>query len=349
MTGQIKQGALVGCGFFARNHMHGWRAVPGAEIVAVCDLDQSKAETFSHDFDGPRVFTDVGQMLSEMDLDFVDVATTPPSHRPLVELVVGSGVAVICQKPIADTYADAKAMVKAAEDASVPFFIHENFRWQKGIMAAKAAIDQGQIGALRFGRFSFRHGYDNYVNQPYLAEIERFSLMDVGIHLYDVMRHVMGEVRHLSCETQRRNPIVAGEDAFTSLLRHADGGVSVVDCSFHSTIRPEPFPETLLCIEGDTGTVELTTDFKLTLHTSDGAESRDVEAGVPHWGERPWHTVQDSVINFQAHVVDVLNGKTYPQPSGADNLKTLALALASYDAMESASVIDMAAWEARQA
>ncbi|WP_299681524.1 Gfo/Idh/MocA family oxidoreductase [uncultured Roseobacter sp.] len=348
MTDKIKQGALVGCGFFARNHMHGWQDVPGAQIVAVCDLDQSKAEAFSRDFGGRRVFTDVQRMLSEMDLDFVDVATTPPSHRPLVECVAGSGVAVICQKPIADTYADAKAMVAAAETAEVPFFIHENFRWQKGIMAAKALIDQGQIGTLRFARFSFRHGYDNYVNQPYLAEIQRFALMDVGIHLYDVARHVMGEVQHVSCETQRRNPIVAGEDAFTSLLRHTNGGVSMVDCSFHSTIRPEPFPESLLWIEGDTGTVELRTDFTLTLHTEDGAETQDVEADVPRWGGRPWHVVQDSVINFQAHVVDVLNGKTHPQPSGADNLKTLALALASYDAMQSASVIDMKAWEARQ-
>ncbi|MEM9204902.1 MAG: Gfo/Idh/MocA family oxidoreductase [Pseudomonadota bacterium] len=345
---ETKRGALIGCGFFARNHMHGWQDVNGAEIVAVCDLDREKAETFSRDFGGPKVFTDADAMLREMNLDFVDVATTPPSHKPLVELIAGHNVPIICQKPIADTYAEARAMVEAAEKADVPFFIHENFRWQRGMMEAKALVDQGRIGTPTYGRFSFRHGYNNYVNQPYLAEIERFALMDVGIHLYDVARFFLGEVRHLACETQRLNPIVTGEDAFSSLLRHTSGAVSVVDCSFFSKIRPEPFPESWLWLEGDQGTIELATDFTLSLHTEEGRESRNIEPAVPAWGDRPWHSVQDSVINFQAHVVEVLNGKTHPQPSGRDNLNTLALSLASYDAMESGQIIDMAKWQATQ-
>lgn len=348
MADTIKRGALIGCGFFARNHMNAWGQLDGVEVVAVCDLDAEKADGFARDFSVPHRFTDPKEMLDALELDFVDVATTPPSHRTLVELVASYGVAVICQKPIADTYAEAKAMVDAADAADVPFVIHENFRWARGMIEAKKLIDDGRIGEPKYGRFSFRHGYDNYVNQPYLAEIERFAIMDVGIHLYDVARHFLGEVERLSCETQRLNPIVNGEDSFTALLRHEKGRVSVVDCSFYSKISPEPFPECWLWVEGDKGTVELATDFTLSLHTADGRETRNIEPTVPSWGDRPWHSVQDSVINFQAHVVEMLNGKTHPQPSGADNLKTLALALASYDAMETGQVIDMTAWHDAQ-
>ena len=348
MAGGIKRGALIGCGFFSLNHLHGWQDVRGAQIVAVCDLDSHKAEAVGRDFGVEAVFTDAETMLAQTNLDFVDVATTPPSHRALVERVCSHGLAVICQKPIADTYEDAKAMVDAARSAGVPFLIHENFRWQMGFVRIKAELDAGRIGTPRFARLSFRHGFDVYATQPYLATIERFVLMDLGIHLYDVARHLMGEVDHLACETASLRPGVAGEDSFTSLLRHTSGAVSLVDCSFASTIHPEPFPATLAWIEGDKGTLELTTDLCLRIHTADGKVAESVDPPVPAWGERPWHTIQDSVIRFQSHVVDVLNGTADPQPSGRNNLNTLALTLASYDAMQERRMIDMAQWQEQQ-
>lgn len=348
MAGGAKRGALIGCGFFARNHLHGWQDVPGVEIVAVCDLDRDKAEAIGRDFGISAVFTDASRMLAEVALDFVDVVTTPPSHRALVELACRHGLAVICQKPIADTYAEAKAMVKAAELAGVPFLVHENFRWQLGFVRIKAELDAGRIGTPRFARLSFRHGFDVYATQPYLATIKRFALMDVGIHLYDVVRHLLGDVRHLTCETESLRPGIAGEDSFTSLLRHVSGAVSVVDCSFASTIHPEPFPSTLAWIEGAKGTLELTADLRLNIHTNGEKVVESVDPSVPIWGERPWHMVQDSVIRFQAHVVDVLNGRAQPQPSGADNLNTLAVTLASYQAMADGRLIDIPSWQERQ-
>jgi D-apiose dehydrogenase len=216
------RGALIGCGFFARNHMHGWEAAQGAEIVAVCDLDREKAEAFAHDFGIGRAYTDAEAMLAEIRPDFVDVATTVESHRPLVEMSLGAGALTICQKPFAARYADAVAMVEAADRTGRPLIVHENFRWQKALRLLRAALDRGAVGRPQFARIAFRHGYpDLYVNQPYLAEVEDFALMDVGLHLFDVARFLMGDVASLYCETQRLNPAVRGEDAFTALLRHA--------------------------------------------------------------------------------------------------------------------------------
>lgn len=346
MTGREARGALIGCGFFAQNHMNGWADVAGARIAAVCDLDRGKAEATAQAFGVGAAYDDPEAMFAAEAFDFVDVATTPPSHRALVELASRHARVVICQKPVADSYADATAMVAAADAAGATLLIHENFRWQRCFMRLKALIDEGRIGAPHFGRFSFRHGYDNYRNQPYLAEIARFALMDVGIHLYDVVRWTMGEVARLSCETQTLNPRVRGEDAFTALLRHEGGAVSVVETSFHSKIDPEPFPGTSVWIEGDTGSLALDADYRVTLHTPGERTVWEEDAPVPPWGARPWHVVQDSVVNFQAHVVEVLNGRAAPQPSGADNLRTLTLALASYDAAESGSSVDMATWRA---
>ena len=339
------RGVLIGCGFFAQNHMHAWSGLDGVEIVAVCDRDATKAAETAARFGVPTHYTDAGEMLAAEGADFVDIATTSASHRALVELAAPNTRLVICQKPIADSMAEAEAMVAAAQVAGVPLVIHENFRWQRPFRAIAQRIAAGELGKIHFARFAFRHGYDNYVNQPYLAQIERFTLMDVGLHLFDLSRHLVGEAKTLSCRTQRLNPIVRGEDAFTALVGHDSGATSVVDCSFYSKLSPHRFPQTTAWIEGDRGTIDLDEDFRMTVHGADGRQSFDLEPPVPSWGDKPWHIIQDSVISFCRHAVDILDGRASPQPSGADNLKTLAMSLAAYEAAAADRVIDLANWK----
>ncbi len=336
------RGALIGCGFFAENHMHGWADAEGAEIVAVCDLDRAKAEGMAERFGIPAVYTDAEAMLAGEKPDFVDVATTVSSHRPLVELALAHGALTVCQKPFAETYADAKAMVDAAKAANRPLIIHENFRWEAPLMALKAELDAGIIGAPTYARLSFRHGYDVYANQPYLAETERFALMDVGLHLFDTARYLLGDAVDIHCRTQSLKPGIAGEDAFVATLGHRSGVVSTIECSFFSKIAPDPFPQTLAWIEGMEGTLELTGDYQLRLHKNGTLTARDVEPAVPSWGARPWHAVQDSVVAFERHVVDVLGGRAEPQPSGEHNLETMAMALAAYRSAETGATVNLA-------
>jgi predicted dehydrogenase len=333
--------ALIGCGFFARNHMLAWRDLAGAEVVAVCDLDPAKAEAFATEFGG-RAFTDAATMLAEMRPDVADVATTVGSHRALVELAARHAGAVICQKPFAATLADGRAMVAACADAGVPLFVHENFRWQKPWREIAAHIRAGAIGTPHFLRLSFRHAYDVYANQPYLAEEPDLALTDVGLHLFDMARSLLGEVERVSCETQRLNPRVRGQDAFQAVLRHASSAVSSVECSFHTHLSPDPFPQTIGRVEGDRGSLELLPDHRLRRHGPDGMTETDAEPAVPAWGSKPWHLVQDSVLAFQAHVLDAVEGRAEPQPSGAHNLGTLAVMLAAVEAARTGTTVRLA-------
>lgn len=333
------RGLLIGCGFFARNHMHGWADAKGARIVAVCDLDAAKARRMAEDFGIEAVYTDAARALREQSPDFVDVATTVQSHRPLVELAFAHGAAVICQKPFAETHGDARAMVAAAEVAGKPLIIHENFRWEAPIMALQEKLQSGAIGRPHFARISFRHRYDVYAGQPYLAETERFAIMDVGLHLFDVARYLMGDAADIHCRTQSLKPGIAGEDSFVATLHHDSGALSAVDCSFYSEEYPDPFPQTFLRIEGDAGTLELISGYVLRLHRGGKVQEWNVEPPVPDWGARPWHVVQDSVAAFERHVVRVLDGAEQPQPSGAHNLETLAMALAAYRSVETGASV----------
>ncbi|NBE08941.1 Gfo/Idh/MocA family protein [Paragemmobacter ruber] len=335
------RGVLIGCGFFARNHMAAWADIADVDIVAVIDRDPARAEAYARDFGIPRWGSDAEALLAEVRPVFVDIATTVASHRALVELAARHARLVICQKPFAETLEDATAMVAACAAQGVQLAVHENFRWQRPIREVKALLDQGAIGTPRWLRLSFRHGYDIYANQPYLAEVRDLALTDIGLHLFDMVRHLMGDAVRLSCEVQRRNPQVAGFDAFHAVLRHGSGAVSSVECSFHSQRSPDPFPQSLLVVEGDSGTIEVTEGFRLRLHRPGGVEERDVEPPCPVWGARPWHLIQESVAAFQAQLPAALSGGAEMEPSGAHNLQTLAMVIAAIRAGDTGETVTL--------
>jgi predicted dehydrogenase len=325
------RGALIGCGFFARNHLHAWRQLEGAEIVALCDADAARLADAAAQFDVARTYTSAAELFAAERLDFVDIATTVASHRTLVEAAAAARVPVICQKPFAASLADAHAMVAACRDARVPLMVHENFRWQTPIQAVREVLAAGTIGTPFWGRVSFRSAYDVFTGQPYLAEDERFILQDLGIHLIDIARFLFGEVQTVSASTRRVNPRIRGEDVATLLMRHRRGATSVVDCSYASALPQELFPQTLVEIDGDRGTLRLGADYTLTVHEgTGGTRTTRCEPPLQAWAQRPWHNIQDSVLNIQAHWLECLRTGREPQTSGADNLRTLALVEAAY-------------------
>jgi predicted dehydrogenase len=336
------RGALIGCGFFAVNQMHGWRDVDGASITAICDRDPKRLQVVGDQFGIERRYTDAADLFSNEKLDFVDIATTAPSHRPLVEMAVVNRVPAICQKPFAPTLHDAKVMVKACIDAGVPLMVHENFRWQSPIQAVKHAIDSGAIGKPFFGRISFRSGYDVFSGQPYLATGKRFIVEDLGIHILDIARFLLGDVATMTARTARINPSITGEDVATMLMDHEGGATSIVDCSYATRLAVEPFPETVVDIDGNEGTIRLEQGYRLTVTGRGGTNVKDVTPPLLPWASRPWHNIQESVVAIQQHWVDCLTSGREPDTSGADNLKTFALVEAAYQGAESREPVKLA-------
>jgi predicted dehydrogenase len=337
-------GALIGCGFFAMNQLNAWRDIEreggGARIVALCDRDPDRLAAAATRFGIARTYPDAAEMMARETLDFVDIATTAPSHRGLVELAAANRLPVICQKPVAPTFDDAKAMVAACEAAGVPFMIHENFRWQSPLIAVREAIDGGAIGTPFWGRVSFRSGYDVYAGQPYLAEGERFILEDLGVHVLDTARFLFGDVAGVAARTNRVNPRVRGEDVATVLLSHENGATSIVDCSYSSRLEQELFPQTLVEIDGSDGSIRLSANYRLAVTGKSGTEVRDVSPPLLPWAERPWHNVQESVLLIQRHWVDCLRSGKAPSTSGRDNLGTYALVEASYLSAATGQTVD---------
>ena len=331
MTRELR-GALIGCGFFASNHLHAWQEIDGARYIAVCDLDKGRAASVSSEFGIPAWYVDVEEMLQAEKPDFVDIVTQPATHRPLVELAARHGVHVICQKPIAPTIQDAQAIVDACAAAQVQLMIHENFRWQTPMRETKVASEH--IGELFFGQISFRSAWDVYTTQPYLAKDERFIIYDLGVHLLDLARYFLGEVDQLTCQTQRVNPDIRAEDVATILLKMQSGATAIVDLSYFSKLKHELFPQTLVHLEGTEGSVTLDRDYQLTVVRNGEVTRRSIPPRQFSWSEPPAMNIQESVVAIQQHWVDSMRDETTPETSGMDNLRTIELVFGSYESTE---------------
>ena len=324
--------AVIGCGFFAQNHLNGWRdlAARGVELIAVCDIDPRKAALAAKTFCAQRSYTDAKTMLDSEQLDFVDIVTQMDSHLEMVKLACARRIDIILQKPLAPDWSTAREVVETARRAGVRLAIHENFRYQSPMRKLKGVLDSGAIGRPTWARIAFRTGYDIYAVQPYLHQAKRFAILDVGIHMLDLARFFLGDVDRVSCETQQRNPENIGEDTATILLRHRSGAVSVVECSMELRIHPDPFPETLVTIEGEGGSASVGPG--LMAQVASGGQSQSLDFGSPllSWTSQPWHTVQESVLRTEEAILQAWQSGKDPESTGDDNLKTYALVEAAY-------------------
>jgi D-apiose dehydrogenase len=327
---QRQRVALIGCGFFAPNHIHAWMGLDEAELVAVCDNDAERARQAAHLAGEVPFFTDAAEMLVAVTPDVVDIVTTAPSHPGLARLCAEYRTPAIIQKPLAPSFDEAVAIARIAQSSGIRMMVHENFRFQKPIRAVKQILDAGEIGEPRYCSVGFRCGYDIYQGQPYLRDEERLVLMDIGVHVFDVARFLMGEITELSCRAQKVRADVRGEDMATALVGFANGAMGLVEASWGSFLARDPFPETLISVEGTAGTVVLEQGYQLSVRAGDEVSFRSVEPEPPTWAERPWHVTQDSVVETCRHWLDVVQGRAVLETSVADNLKTLALIEASY-------------------
>jgi len=169
-----------------------------------------------------------------------------------------------------------------------------------------------------------------FAGQPYLAEGERFIIEDLGIHILDISRALFGDVARVSAITRRVNPAIKGEDVATILMDHESGASSVVDCSYATRRQPETFPETMIEVDGNKGTIRLDSGYLMTVQVNGTSEKQDLSPLVLPWASKPWHNIQESVQIIQQHFVDCLRDGRQPETSGRDNLQTLGLVEAAY-------------------
>ncbi|TWT43111.1 cyclase family protein [Botrimarina hoheduenensis] len=324
------RGLTIGAGYFARFHFDAWRRMDDVRIEAVCDRDESRARRAAEAVGAASWFTDAAEALDAVRPDFVDLITPPPGKLELVERCAAWGVAILCQKPLADDRAGAERVVAAAH--GVPFMVHENFRFQPWRRETKRLIDTGTVGDVHtlmvHTRMGDGWGEDAYVaRQPYFRTMPRLLVHETGVHFLDTFRYLAGEIESVSAILRRLNPAIAGEDAALVTVRFASGAVAVWDANrYNETTDENPrltFGDTL--VEGTGGTIRLDGAGRLFV-------KRLGEPEVEHAYEwRDEGFAGDCVYATQRHFVERLRAGERFETSGEDYLRSLAAVEAAYE------------------
>lgn len=334
--------AIFGAGFWAHYQLAAWRELQGVECVAIYNRTRSKAEVLAKKFEVSQSYDDPEDLLRREKLDFVDIITDVDSHSPLVQLAAKHKVAVICQKPMAPTLAEAEQMVATCQKAGVPFFVHENWRWQTPIRQVKRLLQENAIGQPFRARIDMISGFPVFVNQPFLKDLPQFILTDLGTHILDVARFLFGEASSLYCHTQRIHKDIKGEDVATVLMKMGPQQTTVL-CEMAYAENPlerEVFPQTLMFIEGDQGSLELGPDYWVRLTTSAGTLAKRYPPPRYAWANPAYDVVQASIVDCHADLLRGLSGSGAAETTGADNLRTLRLVFSAYESAAKDKVVN---------
>ena len=326
------RGGIVGCGFFSQFHVEAWPRVRGAELVAACDVDATRAHAAA-----PAAYTNLEAMLDSEKLDFLDIAARPELHLEMVRAAAHRKIPVICQKPMAPSYSECLEIAEVAKHAGIRLMIHENWRWQAWYRQVRVMISKGDIGQPITYHFRTRRrdglGTEPYQAQPYFRNYSRLLLYETLIHPIDTARFLFGDIVRVYAELRRNNPLIEGEDQALLLTRHASHLCGVIDGHRFLDLAPNSGPLGDAVFEGDGGILWVSGTGDIFRRTPSGDENLAWKNIVPH-GYRG-----DSVHATQQHFVDCLVSGAEFESSAENYLKSVAVMEAGYRSSETGQAI----------
>jgi predicted dehydrogenase len=334
------RGVMIGAGFFASFQAEAWKRIDNAGLVAVADAIPGRAAAFAAGHEIPRSYTDAAAMLKIEKADFVDIVTRPDSHRELTELAASYARAVICQKPMAPTYAECESMVQYCASHGVRLLIHENWRWQPWYRAAKRLIEQGRLGRVFHLGFRMRtgdgRGPNSYQTQPYFREMERLLVYETAVHFLDTFRFLEGDLESIFCQTNRINQTIRGEDYALVQVSFSSGAKGLIDANRISGSYPAEVAFGEFRIEGERASIRIAGDGNLYI-----TEYGQPEVRCPVDGPRQGYK-GDSVKALQEHLAQCLRSGEVAESEGADYLKTVRAVDACYRSAETGMAVKLA-------
>lgn len=327
---------IAGLGYFSQFHQDAWARLEQAgrcQVVAFADEDAGKRNRTAALFPAARGFVDAARLIAAADFDVLDIVTPPATHWTLVEQAAARKLAIVCQKPLAPTFAEALRIVEHAEAAGATLIVHENFRFMPWFAEIARLVAAGAVGRLLNITFRLRpgdgKGPDAYLaRQPYFQTMPRFLIHETGIHLIDVFRFVAGEISGVFAKLVRYNPAIAGEDAGMVVFEFASGALGLFDGNRHVDHPADDTRMTngVMMVEGTDGTIRLDGFGRLFLRTPGSVESEHAYT----WEKRGFGG--DCVYRQTAHILDHLIDGVPVANTGRAWLRNMAIEEAIYDA-----------------
>ena len=193
MISKLRVG-LIGCGNIgAGAHLPAYARIPEAELVAVCDIREERAQEAAR-LSGATPYTDYRQLLEREDIQMVDICLPTNLHAQAAIDAIEAGKHVLCEKPLAHTLDAAGKMIERVRQNGVKFMVGHIRRFDHRYTGIKAQIDAGKIGEPVFIRRAERQLL------PFPPDAWQWDprqgggvILDIGVHVTDLFRWFFGE------------------------------------------------------------------------------------------------------------------------------------------------------------
>lgn len=318
---------LAGAGWVTEHHLDAYADLRDqVDVVAVADPNREAAEARARAYGIPAVYDSVEAMLDHAVMDALDVAAPREHHAPICRMAADRGLAILCQKPLAPTLAEAEALVADIGDR-VPFMVHENWRFRPHYRRMAGWIREGRIGRVRSVLMTIlssgllpdeRGDLPALVRQPMMVKLQRMLLMEVMIHHVDALRFLVGPLELQAARLGKDRDEIRGEDRASLFLTGADGAAVALMGDFMAWGYPVAQTDRLQIL-GTEGSIFLEGE---SLRVVDGGEEEitlDLQA--------------DYKASYRGAIQHFLDGLTTGIPfetAPEDNLQTLRIVEQAY-------------------
>lgn len=323
---------IVGAGLIAGVHARAYRSCPGVRVAAVADPVTAKAQRLAEDHEA-RPVPGLDDLL-DLGVDVVDVCTPPPHHAGVAVAALEAGRHVFCEKPLARTLADARAIVAAGKSAAGLLMVGHVSRFEPDHRGAKTLVEGGEIGSVRLVTHSTASALPGWSEAGWIADPEQSGgpLVDQAVHSFDYARWVVGSPAvRVTCAAADSG---AGPATYTlSTVRYANGAIAHVESSW---AHPPARGFKLACeLVGTEGRLTWSYDHMMggVLHPASGdTEWFDV------LGERGFSA------EARAFTDAIRSGAPSPVPA-AEAMESLHTALGALESARIGESVDLTTWE----
>jgi predicted dehydrogenase len=197
---------LVGYKFMGRAHSNAYRQLsrffdvdPSPRMAAICGRDEAGVRAAADSLGWPSYETDYRRLIERDDVGLVDVVTPGNTHREIVLAALEAGKHVICEKPLANTLAEAGEMLAAAREAGTINTVCFNYRRAPAVQLAKKLIDEGRLGTVRHWRATYLQDFIMDPGFPLIWRLRKElagsgALGDIGAHIVDLSQFLLGGI-----------------------------------------------------------------------------------------------------------------------------------------------------------
>ncbi len=328
---------ILGCGRISRRHadLLGGGVIPGAKLVAACDIDESRAQKYAKDF-GIAAYRKIDDFLQHPGLDVVAVLTPSGMHAEHTIAVAARGKHIVVEKPMALTLADADKMLAACDKGGVRLFVVKQNRFNVPVVKAREALEKGRFGKLVLGTVRVRWCRDQsyYDNDAWRGTWRQDGgvLSNQASHHVDMLDWFMGGVESVSARAITAIAKIEAEDTAVATLKFKNGALGLIEAT--TATRPKDM-EGSLSIMGDGGAVEIAGFSVNKIRTWQFVEALpdDVEI-MEKFSVNPPNVYGFGHQAYYTHVIECLESDKPALVDGHEGRRSLELICALYESIE---------------